>query len=48
MTKAQAALKHYYEAVLALEATGVIGDHHADELSAEMMEAAGDWEDYQG
>lgn len=45
MTEAQAALKAYYESILALERTGVIDKYHGDALSEEMFQSVGDWED---
>ena len=36
MTKQQA-LDNYYKAIILLEETGVIGHHHGDQLSADMM-----------
>lgn len=48
LTEAQAALKNYYASILALETTGVISRSVGDELSAEMMEWVGDYEEYNG
>jgi hypothetical protein len=45
LTKAQEALKNYYEAIRLLENTGVITRYHGDELSAAMVAEAGDYED---
>ena len=41
MTKQQA-LDNYYKAIILLEETGVIGHHHGDQLSADMMAEVGE------
>ena len=46
ITAPQKALRDYYRAILALEDTGVISSMHGDALSSEMMNVAGDWEEY--
>ena len=48
LTEAQVALKNYYNAILALEKTGVIDIKVGDVLSATMMEWVGDYEEYDG
>ena len=48
VTKAQIALRDYYQAILALEESGVICKYAGDELSATMMEWVGDYENYDG
>lgn len=45
LTKAQSALKAYYEAIIALEDAGVISHHQGDTLSEQMMDEVGDVED---
>jgi len=45
LTKAQQALKKYYEAIRALECTGVIDHYNGDALSAPMIPEVGDYED---
>ena len=45
LTKAQQALKKYYEAISLLENTFVISHYHGDELSAAMVAEVGDYED---
>ena len=45
LTKAQEALKAYYEAITALEATNVIDHHFGDELSQSMLNEVGEYED---
>ena len=45
LTRAQIALKNYYEAINGLEDTGVIDHHHGDILSAEMLAEVGEYED---
>ena len=47
LTKAQEALKNYYEAIRLLENTFVISHHQGDVLSAEMLAEVGDYEDLQ-
>ena len=48
LIEAQLALKNYYNAILALEKTGVIDIKVGDVLSATMMEWVGDYEEYDG
>ena len=38
----QQSIANYYAAILQLESTGVITDHHGDVLSAAMVDAIGD------
>ena len=48
LTEAQLALKNYYNAILALEKTGVIDFKVGDVLSATMMSWVGDYDEYDG
>ena len=48
LTEAQIALKNYYASILVLEKTGVISDGVGDVLSATMMDAVGDYQEYAG